>query len=44
VLDALAAGDGTCAVASRFGICPARVSQLREVFRESWRAFHRGEL
>jgi DNA-directed RNA polymerase specialized sigma24 family protein len=44
VLDALAAGDGTGAVAARFGISPARVSQLRAAFRWSWAAFHRGEL
>ena len=43
VLDALASGDGTGEVAARFGITPARVSQLRRAFLDSWRAFHRGE-
>ena len=42
VLDALAAGGRTGAVAGRFGLSPARVSQLRRLFRESWRDFHRG--
>jgi DNA-directed RNA polymerase specialized sigma24 family protein len=42
VLDALAAGDRPGEVAERFGICPARVSQLREAFRESWCEFHWG--
>jgi Sigma-70 region 2 len=42
VLDALAAGGGTCEVAGRFQISPARVSQLRQMFRESWHEFHRG--
>ena len=43
VLDALAAGGRTGEVAGRFGLSPARVSQLRRVFRESWRDFHRGD-
>jgi hypothetical protein len=42
VLDALAAGGGTCEVAGQFRISPARVSQLRRAFRESWHEFHRG--
>jgi Sigma-70 region 2 len=41
VLDALAAGGGTCEVAGQFGLSPARVSQLRQLFRESWHEFHR---
>ena len=40
VLDALAGGGGTCEVAEAFGICPARVSQLRRQFLDSWIAFH----
>jgi hypothetical protein len=43
VLDALAAGGRTCEVAGRFRISPARVSQLRRAFRESWHEFHRGD-
>ena len=42
VLDALAGGDRPGEVAVGFGISPARISQLREVFRDSWRAFHNG--
>jgi DNA-directed RNA polymerase specialized sigma24 family protein len=42
VLDALAGGDRPGEVATRFGISPARISQLREGFRENWRAFHNG--
>ena len=41
VLDALAGGDGTYAVAARFGLSPARVSQLRREFERSWRAYTR---
>ena len=42
VLDALAGGAGTGEVAARFGLSPARVSQLREQFRADWLAFHAG--
>ena len=42
VADALAAGERTGEVASRFGLSPARVSQLREAFRANWLAFHAG--
>ena len=42
VLDALAAGDRAGEVAARFGLSPSRVSQLREAFRDDWRAFHGG--
>ena len=42
VLDALAAGDRPGEVAARFGLSPSRVSQLREAFRDDWRAFHGG--
>jgi hypothetical protein len=43
LLDALASGAGTCEVAEQFNICPARVSQMRREFLESWLAFH-GEM
>jgi hypothetical protein len=39
VLDALAAGGGTCEIAEAFGICPARVSQLRRELADGWSAF-----
>ena len=43
VLDALMTGEGTGAVAVRFGLSQARVSQLRREFEESWEAFHEGD-
>jgi DNA-directed RNA polymerase specialized sigma24 family protein len=43
VMDALMTGEGTNAVAERFGLSQARVSQLRREFHESWEAFHEGE-
>jgi len=39
ILDALAAGGQTCEVAKTFGICPARVSQMRRELADGWRAF-----
>ena len=39
VVDALAAGEGTSAVAERFGLSEARVSQLRRKYEHSWLAF-----
>jgi hypothetical protein len=42
ILDALASGSGTGEVAEQFGLCPARISQLRRSFRDSWEALHRG--
>jgi hypothetical protein len=42
VADALAAGEQPGQVARGFALSPARVSQLREAFRASWRAFHDG--
>lgn len=39
VIAAFAAGDGTGAVAGRFGLSPARVSQLRRKYEGLWRAF-----
>jgi hypothetical protein len=43
ILDSLAAGDRPGEVAERFQLSPARVSQLREAFRDSWWSFHRGQ-
>lgn len=42
IAKALARGESPNAVAHMFGISPGRVSQLRDEFRRSWRAF-RGE-
>jgi DNA-directed RNA polymerase specialized sigma24 family protein len=42
VLDALACGDRPGEVAKRHRVSPARVSQIREMFREDWRDFHAG--
>jgi hypothetical protein len=42
ILDALAAGGRTGEVAARFRLSPARVSQLRLEFHDSWHAFHGG--
>ena len=39
ILYHMAAGHGTFAVADRFKISPARVSQLRRRYRESWMQF-----
>src|ERR1035437_5698793 len=39
ILYHLAAGNGTFAVAARFKISPARVSQLRRRYQESWMQF-----
>ena len=39
VLASLMAGEGTKAVAERFGLSEARVSQLRREFQQSWEAF-----
>ena len=40
VVDAMAAGEGTSALAERFGISPGRVSQLRRKLERAWLAFH----
>ena len=40
IISALIGGDGTGAVAGRFGLSPARVSQLRRRYEQLWRAFH----
>jgi hypothetical protein len=39
VLDALAGGERTADAARRFGISPARVSQLRREFEDGWEEF-----
>jgi hypothetical protein len=39
ILDALASGERTEDAARRFGISPARVSQLRREFEQSWEEF-----
>jgi hypothetical protein len=38
-LDALAASGKTCEVAQAFGVCPARVSQMRRELAAGWLAF-----
>jgi hypothetical protein len=40
---ALASGETTSATAKKFGVTPARISQLRQWLKESWEAFQ-GEL
>ena len=39
IITALGSGDCTKAVAERFGISPARVSQLRRRYEQEWMAF-----
>ena len=39
IINALAGGDRTMAVAERFGVSPARVSQLRREYERSWQQF-----
>jgi hypothetical protein len=39
IIDCLATGERTTAVADRFGLTPGRVSQLRRRFEQSWTAF-----
>lgn len=39
ILDALMLGEGTLRVAGRFGVSPARVSQLRRAFKDGWDRF-----
>jgi hypothetical protein len=36
----LAAGETTSATAKKFGVTPARISQIRQWFKKSWEAFH----
>ncbi len=44
IAKALALGASTSEVARRFGICPARISQLRSWFRQHWELFQGGLL
>ena len=39
IIASMVSGDGTAAVAGRFGISPGRVSQLRRRFERDWRVF-----
>ena len=39
IIAAFTSGEGTAAVACRFGISPGRVSQLRRVYEHLWRTF-----
>jgi hypothetical protein len=39
---ALASGETTSAAARKFGVTPARISQLRQWLKESWEAFQGG--
>jgi hypothetical protein len=39
----LASGETTSAAAKKFGVTPARISQLRQWLKESWEAFKGGE-
>jgi DNA-binding NarL/FixJ family response regulator len=39
IIDCLASGDTTGTVADRFGLTPARISQLRRQFERSWTKF-----
>jgi hypothetical protein len=40
VIDALMVGDRPLAVARRFGLSPARISQLRRELHDDWQAFY----
>jgi hypothetical protein len=39
IIGAFIGGDGTFAVANRFSLSPARISQLRRRYEREWRAF-----
>jgi hypothetical protein len=39
VIDDMMAGEGTMALADRYGLSPARVSQLRREFHADWQTF-----
>jgi hypothetical protein len=41
---ALASGETTSATATKFGVTPARISQLRQWLRNSWEAFQGGSI
>jgi hypothetical protein len=40
IIDDLMAGEATFDVSQKFGICPARVSQMRREFHDSWERFN----
>jgi hypothetical protein len=40
IIAAFTSGEGTAAVAGRFGISPGRVSQLRRLYEQRWHCFH----
>jgi len=42
IANAMALGEPTGVVARRFGLCPARISQLRTWFRRNWKSFQGG--
>jgi DNA-binding NarL/FixJ family response regulator len=44
IAKALALGTSTSEVARQFGLCPARISQLRSWFRRHWEEFQGGVL
>ena len=44
IAKALALGETTNAVARKFGVSPARISQLRLRFRQLWERFQQGHL
>ncbi len=40
LIDAMAIGEGTVALAEKFGVSPGRISQQRRQFNEDWNRFH----
>ena len=44
IIGRMISGDGTFAVADRFGVTPGRISQLRRKYELSWRVFQREAL
>ena len=44
VIEQLAMGDQTSAVAGRFGLSPGRISQMRRRYEQDWRAFQGEEV
>ena len=43
IIAAFTSGNGTFAVARRFGLSPGRVSQMRRRYEQLWQVFHRGQ-
>ncbi len=39
IIAAMVSGEGTTKIAGRFGVSPARVSQLRRLYEDRWRGF-----